>query len=47
MPEFFELLVEQQEQFDRAITGQITGKQALDNIAGFQQNLLTESGRIE
>ena len=47
VPEFFELLVEQQEQFDRAITGQISGKQALDNIAAFQQNLLTESGRIE
>ncbi len=47
VPEFFELLVEQQEQFTAAITGQLTGKQALDNIAAFQQNLLTESGRIE
>jgi multiple sugar transport system substrate-binding protein len=47
VPEFFELLVEQQEQFNKAITGQLTGKQALDNIAAFQQNLLTESGRIK
>jgi multiple sugar transport system substrate-binding protein len=47
VPEFFELLVEQQEQFDRAITGQLSAKQALDNIAAFQQNLLSESGRIE
>jgi multiple sugar transport system substrate-binding protein len=47
VPEFFELLVEQQEQFDMAITGQLSAKQALDNIAAFQQNLLSESGRIE
>jgi multiple sugar transport system substrate-binding protein len=47
VPEFFELLVEQQEQFNKAITGQLTGKQALDNIAAFQQDLLTESGRIK
>jgi multiple sugar transport system substrate-binding protein len=47
VPEFFELLVEQQEQFDMAITGQVSAKQALDNIAAFQQNLLSESGRIE
>jgi multiple sugar transport system substrate-binding protein len=47
VPEFFELLVEQQEQFDQAITGQISAKQALDNIAAFQQNLLTESGKIK
>ncbi len=47
VPEFFELLVEQQEQFDMAITGQQTAKQTLDNIATFQQDLLTEAGRIQ
>ncbi len=47
IPEFFELLTQQQEQFDKAITGQISAKEALDNIAAFQQELLTEAGRIE
>ena len=46
IPEFFELLTQQQEQFDKAITGQISAKQALDSIAKFQQELLTEAGRI-
>jgi hypothetical protein len=46
VPEFFELLVQQQEEFDKAITGQKSGKDALDAIAEFQQELLTESGRI-
>ena len=47
MPEFPELLVQQQEEFDKAITGQVTAKQALDAIAEFQDELLRESGRIE
>jgi multiple sugar transport system substrate-binding protein len=47
IPEFFELLTQQQEQFDKAITGQISAKEALDNVAVFQQELLTEAGRIE
>lgn len=47
VPEFFELLTQQQEQYDRAITGQISAQEALDNIAAFQQELLTEAGRIE
>ena len=46
VPEFFELLTQQQEQFDRAITGQATAKEAMDAIAKFQQELLTEAGRI-
>ncbi len=46
-PEFFELLTQQQEEFDKAITGQVTAKEALDAIAKFQQELLTEAGRIE
>ena len=47
IPEFFELLVQQQEEFDKAITGQISAKEALDNIAVFQDDLLREAGRIE
>ena len=47
MPEFFELLVQQQEEFDKAITGQKSGKEALDAIAEFQQDLLTEAGHIQ
>jgi len=45
-PEFFELLTQQQEEFDKAITGQVSAKEALDAIAKFQQELLTEAGRI-
>ncbi len=47
IPEFFELLVQQQEEFDKAITGQISAKEALDNIANFQDELLRDAGRIE
>ena len=47
IPEFFELLVQQQEEFDKAITGQKSAKDALDAIATFQQELLIEAGRIE
>ncbi len=47
VPEFFELLVQSQEEFDKAITGQQSAKEALDNIAAFQQELLTEAGLIE
>ena len=47
MPEFFELLVQSQEEYDKAITGQQAAKQTLDNIAAFQQNLLEEEGLIE
>jgi multiple sugar transport system substrate-binding protein len=47
IPEFFPLLTEQQEQFDKAITGQISAKQALDTVAAFQDKLLREDGRIK
>jgi len=47
IPEFFPMLTEQQEQFDKAITGQINAKQALDTIAAFQDKLLKEAGRIK
>lgn len=47
VPDFFELLTQQQEEFDKAITGQISAKEALDEIAEFQQELLEDAGLIE
>lgn len=47
VPEFFEMVTQQQEEFDKAITGQITAQEALDNIAEFQDELLRDAGRIE
>ncbi len=47
IPEFFELLVQQQQTFDKAITGQISAQEALDSIAAFQDELLREADRIE
>ena len=47
IPEFFELLTQQQEELDRAITGQIGAKEALDNVAEFQQELLEDGDYIE
>jgi multiple sugar transport system substrate-binding protein len=47
VPEFYELLVNAQENYDKAITGQVSAKEALDAIATFEQKLLTESGLIE
>jgi multiple sugar transport system substrate-binding protein len=47
VPVFYELLVEQQEEFNKAITGQKSGKDALDTIAGFQEKLLKDNNLIE
>jgi multiple sugar transport system substrate-binding protein len=47
VPQFFELLTEQQDQFDLAITGKQDAQTTLDNIAKFQQNLLKEAGMIQ
>lgn len=47
IPEFFELLVQQQEEFDKAITGQKSPSEALDAVAEFQEELLMESGHIQ
>lgn len=47
VPQFFELLTEQQDQFDLAITGKQDAKTTLDNVAKFQQNLLKEAGMIK
>ena len=47
IPQFFELLVQQQEQFDLAITGKQDARTTLDNVAEFQQRLLEDEGLIE
>ena len=47
IPEFFELLTQQQEEFDKAITGQIGAREALDAVADFQQFTLEDAGHIE
>lgn len=47
VPEFFEMLTQQQEQIDKAITGQQTAKEALDAAAAFQQQVLEDAGRIK
>ena len=47
IPQFFELLVQQQEQFDLAITGQQDAQTTLDNVANFQQRLLEDAGLIQ
>jgi multiple sugar transport system substrate-binding protein len=47
VPTFFELLVQAQEEYSKAITGQQSAKETLDNIAAFQQQHLTGEGWIE
>jgi len=47
VPEFFELLTEQQEEYTKAVTGQQDAKTTLDNIAAFQEKTLKEAGRIK
>lgn len=47
IPEFFEMLTQQQEEFDKAITGQIGAKEALDAVAEFQQELLEDGDYIK
>ena len=47
VPEMFEMLTQQQEEFDRAITGQISAEEAMNNIAEFQDELLRDAGRLE
>ncbi len=44
VPQFFELLTQQQDQYDLAITGRQDAKTTQDNIAKFQQRLLKEVG---
>lgn len=44
---FFDLLTQQQDQFDLAITGKQDAKKTLDNVAKYQENLLKEAGLIK
>lgn len=44
---FFDLLTQQQDQFDLAITGKQDAKTTLDNVAKYQENLLIEAGLIK
>jgi multiple sugar transport system substrate-binding protein len=46
VPQFYDLLTQQQDQYDLAITGKQDAKTTLDNVAKYQQNLLTEAGLI-
>ena len=47
IPEFFELLTEQQEEYTKAVTGQQDAKTTMDNVANFQEKTLKEAGRIK
>ncbi len=47
VPQFYDLLTQQQDQLDLAITGKQDAKTTLDNVAKYQQNLLKEAGLIE
>ena len=47
VPQFFELLTQQQDQYDLAITGKQDAKTTLDNIAKFQEDLLKNAGLIQ
>jgi multiple sugar transport system substrate-binding protein len=47
VPEFFELLTQQQEEYTKAVTGQQDAKTTMDNIAAFQEKTLKEAGRIK
>ena len=41
------MLTQQQEEFDRAITGQISAEEALANVAEFQDELLRDVDRLK
>ena len=47
VPDFYELLVNSQEEYSRAVTGSQDAKTTMDNIATFQEDLLTKSGLIQ
>jgi multiple sugar transport system substrate-binding protein len=47
VPTYFELLVQAQEEYNKAITGQQSAKATMDNIAAFQQQQLAAEGWIK
>ncbi|MFV2092422.1 MAG: carbohydrate ABC transporter substrate-binding protein, partial [Hyphomicrobiales bacterium] len=46
VPEFFELLTQQQEMLNAVVAGQISASDALDAIAKNQATVLREAGRL-
>jgi len=47
VPQFFELLTQQQDQIDLAVTGKQDAKTTMDNIAKFQEDVLSNAGLIQ
>jgi multiple sugar transport system substrate-binding protein len=47
VPDFYELLVNSQEEYNKAITGAQDAKTTMDNIAKFEEDLLTKDGLIQ
>ena len=47
VPDFYELLVNSQEEIIKAVTGQQDAQVTMDNIAEFQEELLTDAGLIK
>lgn len=47
IPQFFDMLTQQQDQFDLAITGKQDAKTTMDNIAKYQEDLLKNAGLIQ
>ena len=47
VPDFFEMLVQSQEEYVKGIIGQQDAKTTMDNIAAFQQDLLSQAGLIK
>jgi multiple sugar transport system substrate-binding protein len=47
VPQFFELLTQQQDQIDLAVTGKQDAKTTMDNIAKFQEDVLKNAGLIQ
>ena len=47
IPEFFELLTEQQDELNSVAAGQKSASDALDTIAKYQASVLREAGRLK
>ena len=47
VPDFYELLVNAQEEYSKAITGSQDAKTTMNNIATFEEDLLTKDGLIQ
>jgi multiple sugar transport system substrate-binding protein len=47
VPDFYEMLVNAQEEYSKAITGSQDAKTTMNNIAAFEEDLLTKDGLIQ